>query len=1204
MRLAMKIALWSFLALLLVCIAGGIFLATAGDDFYRWALRRAIEDRIDREVGVEGSFSFTFGLEPTVVVTDVWIENAPWAEAEKMARAQRIEVQIALEPLLSGIFLLPRLVVEGLDVDLETSAEGMDNWDIEPGAATDKAGTDRGDVSYPLIEFLSLKDISVAHRDRRSGRDTALRLAYLYDRPLAEGEGFESTGEGSLNGRPFRLNGRFAPVAQALAAEEPYPMEMTLEAAGLVADLAGTVENLPAGTGLDLELKVRSPAIGEVLRGFQVETTLAGVGELSAYLRGDLRALAAEDVTLDLIERSGQELHAEGRIADLTNGAGLDLRFSAQADPKALGLREDLPPELAEVLDEFARFGLSGRMTGKFIAPVLSELGADLAHASGAALTLGGEASLDFSGTGAVLAGFEASTQVTLPDRELLERILEVKLPDLGAIEATAELAWSGEEITLRAARAKALEDLLIEAEGRIGRLSRSDFLLRPDPRIDLSAAVPQSRRLAFLIEALLREGETASDLEGISSEASGWAAALPELGPVAAALRLSRENDAYRLDDLQFTLGSENGLWSEVAGTLGTLRPGPDPDLENMALAVTFAAPSSRAFSPWLPDELPELSQVRGRFDLQGSTETASIAAAQIVAEGPHGLVATAAGQVAELSFKPEFSMEALAFDLDVRWPNTDGLAELLDLDFDPPDLGPVRARATLNDRGETFTFTEIEATAGAADQPNLSLTGEIGDLLAFDLIALTGRFDVATALMLDFENAAEGAGLGRLRGRFDLSDADGSLGLEALRGEVRETKLLSLSVAGVFDDLARRDELRLRASLNVPDVSQLGQEFGMEVGAASSLAFSGEVSVNEERLAARGAARLGETDLEGRLSGDLKGERPAFRGEIRSPKLRVADFVSAPRPTAPEPETPQNSQENGDRWIFGETPIPFAALQDFDLDLDLLIKDIKGVRLEIDQAAAKLKLVDGVLEVDPLHFAFVGGRIDSTVLAEADKTVPEVHLELSADDVDLGDLLLQTEASVPLDGELDLTVDLRATGHSPRALASSLEGELDLALARGRIRSGLFNLTAINPLRWMFSQSARRGYTDLNCFVVRFDVKKGVADSEVFLLDTPRIRATGEGRIDLEKEFLDFAIRPRGKSRRLIEMSTPFAIRGPLTDPSVVVSTTGATARTAGEVLASPLNLLGSLLPFVSDRGSDSENPCLKLENGVSPQ
>ncbi len=67
---------------------------------------------------------------------------------------------------------------------------------------------------------------------------------------------------------------------------------------------------------------------------------------------------------------------------------------------------------------------------------------------------------------------------------------------------------------------------------------------------------------------------------------------------------------------------------------------------------------------------------------------------------------------------------------------------------------------------------------------------------------------------------------------------------------------------------------------------------------------------------------------------------------------------------------------------------------------------------------------------------------------------------------------------------------------------------------------------------------------------------------------------------------------------------MSTPFGIKGPLANPSVEVSTAGAFARTAGEVMLSPVNLLGSLLPFVSDRGKDGDNPCLGLQSGLGRQ
>ena len=124
------------------------------------------------------------------------------------------------------------------------------------------------------------------------------------------------------------------------------------------------------------------------------------------------------------------------------------------------------------------------------------------------------------------------------------------------------------------------------------------------------------------------------------------------------------------------------------------------------------------------------------------------------------------------------------------------------------------------------------------------------------------------------------------------------------------------------------------------------------------------------------------------------------------------------------------------------------------------------------------------------------------------------------------------------------------------------------------------------------------------MNCLILRFDIQDGIASSRTLLLDTPNVLAMGEGRIDLREETIDIRVDPQAKRSRLIELTTPFAIQGPLRDPSVDVSSSGAAARAAGEVILSPLNVLGSLLPFVSDRGSDEENPCLALQTSpVTP-
>ncbi len=53
MRRAKTIVLWTLGALLLSTLAAVIFLASANDDFYRWAMQQAIEGKIDALTGQE-----------------------------------------------------------------------------------------------------------------------------------------------------------------------------------------------------------------------------------------------------------------------------------------------------------------------------------------------------------------------------------------------------------------------------------------------------------------------------------------------------------------------------------------------------------------------------------------------------------------------------------------------------------------------------------------------------------------------------------------------------------------------------------------------------------------------------------------------------------------------------------------------------------------------------------------------------------------------------------------------------------------------------------------------------------------------------------------------------------------------------------------------------------------------------------------------
>jgi hypothetical protein len=390
MHYVKHIALWSLGLLLFSVAIIAAFLAIAGDGFYRWAAGQLLEGSIDRTIHVDGTFSFDVGLEPTLIVTDIWLENAPWAQKAEMARIDRAEVQVALKPLFSGIVRLPRLVVEGLTLDLETDADGAGNWQIAKGGGEGAETAGRQNLFYPLFEFISLKDIAITYRDRQSGRDTKILLASLQKEQAADDASLTIHGEGSLNQTAFQIEGRFGSIEDALAATAPYPLELTVDTLGLVAKLSGTAQNLPHGEGFDISLTARAPSISQVLETWGSDLELTGRAEASARLTGNLESLSVENLTLQIVEQSGQEVRAEGSLSNLLNGQGLDLQFSGKLGPQALRPMHDLPHELSDILDGISQLDIAGRIKGDLEAPAFEELDAQLKHRSGADISLQG----------------------------------------------------------------------------------------------------------------------------------------------------------------------------------------------------------------------------------------------------------------------------------------------------------------------------------------------------------------------------------------------------------------------------------------------------------------------------------------------------------------------------------------------------------------------------------------------------------------------------------------------------------------------------------------------------------------------------------------------------------------------------------------------------------------------------------------------
>jgi AsmA protein len=274
----LRLALIAIAVLLILAIGGGaVFLARFDPNTLKPRIIEAVKHATGRDLALNGPISLKPSLWPTVQVADVAFANPPGFSRPQMATLQGLELQLALLPLLSGHYEIDRLVLIRPDILLETNAAGQPNWKMKPEAApTAPAGSQApaapgGKKAVVSIDTVQIQDGLLAYRDDRTGKVTTLGLPRLNAQAAAPDAPLHLDADGSYDNTAFHLVADTGSLTrlQDAAATTPWPVKLTLSAAGatLVAD--GALTHPLQGKGYDLAVNGTIPdlpALGPLLR--------------------------------------------------------------------------------------------------------------------------------------------------------------------------------------------------------------------------------------------------------------------------------------------------------------------------------------------------------------------------------------------------------------------------------------------------------------------------------------------------------------------------------------------------------------------------------------------------------------------------------------------------------------------------------------------------------------------------------------------------------------------------------------------------------------------------------------------------------------------------------------------------------------------------------------------------------------------------
>jgi uncharacterized protein involved in outer membrane biogenesis len=131
------------LAAILVLAVVGVALVVSRYDFnhLKQPAADAVRRATGRELTVGGDIHVSLGLTPALTVQDIRLANAAWGSRPEMARLGRLEVQVALLPLIRGAVEVERFILIEPDILVETDSRGRSNLDFTTAPAASPIAT-------------------------------------------------------------------------------------------------------------------------------------------------------------------------------------------------------------------------------------------------------------------------------------------------------------------------------------------------------------------------------------------------------------------------------------------------------------------------------------------------------------------------------------------------------------------------------------------------------------------------------------------------------------------------------------------------------------------------------------------------------------------------------------------------------------------------------------------------------------------------------------------------------------------------------------------------------------------------------------------------------------------------------------------------------------------------------------------------------
>ena len=293
--------------LVLVVAVTGYFVLTFDPETYKPQIVAAVKQATGRDLQIKGKIGLAWSLSPTIEASDVTLSNPSGFSRPDMAAIGKVDLQLALIPLLGKRIEIVRLILSKPDVRLETDAKGRPNWiftpQTAPAPATQSGAAPTGGGASGAMA-VAIKDIRIengvfTYRNGKTGETNTLTAKQIVLQEASLEAPLHATAAIAVDGTDVAIvadTGSLGHLTGAIGGL--WTVKLGVTVAGAKIGIDGGIADPLTRAGLDLSVTAIVPDLAVL--GVALKQDLPPLKALTfaGKLSGDPRKFSFHDVKM------------------------------------------------------------------------------------------------------------------------------------------------------------------------------------------------------------------------------------------------------------------------------------------------------------------------------------------------------------------------------------------------------------------------------------------------------------------------------------------------------------------------------------------------------------------------------------------------------------------------------------------------------------------------------------------------------------------------------------------------------------------------------------------------------------------------------------------------------------------------------------------------------------------------------------------